>query len=61
MNKIEFYRLQKEAGLTNSEAARLLGVTIRAITKWRIEKPAAPKAVIMVLESIVSNKPVKRD
>jgi DNA-binding transcriptional regulator YiaG len=61
INKIEFYRLQAEAGLSNGQAARLFNVTKRSIEKWRIESPSAPKAVIMCLESIVSNRPVSRD
>lgn len=59
MNKIEFYRLQAEAGLSNKEASKLLGVNIRQIVRWRVENPIAPKAVILCLESIVNNKPVK--
>jgi hypothetical protein len=57
-NKIEFYRLQAEAGLSNRQAAGLFNVTIRSIEKWRIESPSAPKAVMMCLESIVSGNPV---
>lgn len=57
--KTEFYRLQAEAGLTNKEAAKAFSVTIRSIEKWRIEKPAAPKAIIMCLESAISGKAVK--
>jgi len=57
-NKIEFYRLQAEAGLTNKQAAELFDVTKRSIEKWRVEKPPAPKAVIMCLQSIVSGEAV---
>ena len=59
MNQIEFYRLQAEAGLSNRKAAELFDVNVRQVERWRVEKPPAPKAVIMCLESAVNRKPVK--
>lgn len=56
--KIEYYQLQLEAGLSNREASSLFDVSIRSIEKWRVEKPKAPKAVILCLKSMVKNKPV---
>lgn len=58
MDKNEFWRLQKAANLTNKQCAELLGVTKRSIEKWRVSNPDAPKAAILVLKSIVENKPV---
>lgn len=49
MNSIEFWRLQKEAGLSNNQAADWLGVKPRQITRWRTASPEAPKAVILAL------------
>ena len=59
MNKIEFYRLQAEAGLSNKQAAELFEVNVRQIERWRVEKPQAPKAVIMCLKSINSGSQVE--
>lgn len=50
MNEIEFWRLQKVANLSNSQAAEWLGVNTRQITRWRTDAPPAPKAVIMALK-----------
>lgn len=58
MCKNEFWRLQKAADLSNKECASLLGVTVRSIEKWRVSKPEAPKAAILVLKSVSENKPV---
>jgi len=57
-DKIKFWELQKEASLTNKQCAKLFNVSKRSIEKWRVDNPPAPKAVILCLESIVSNKPV---
>lgn len=52
-NKIKFWELQKEASLTNNECAEYLEVTKRSIERWRIDKPSAPKAVILALEALI--------
>ena len=53
MNKVEFYRLQAEAGLSNRQASELFEVRIRQIVRWRVEEPKAPRAVILVLENMI--------
>lgn len=59
-NKIKFWQLQKEAALTNKQAAELFDVSKRCIEKWRIDKPEAPKAVVMCLQSIINETPVSK-
>ena len=54
MNKIKFWQLQKTANLTNKECAEYLDVTKRSIERWRIDKPSAPKAVILALEAYIN-------
>ncbi len=49
MNKQEYWRLQVAAELSNSQAAAMLGVTKRAVEKWRSGENKAPKAVMMSL------------
>jgi len=49
-NKIEFWELQKTSKLSNSECAEYLEVKIRTITRWRVSKPKAPKAVILAMD-----------
>ena len=58
-DKIEFWRLQKEASLTNSQCAEYLGTDIRTIGRWRVENPKAPKAVILALEYHISKTSLK--
>ena len=60
MNKIKYYQLQLEAGLSNSEAANFLGVSPSSIRKWRSGQHEAPQAVIMCLLSKAQNKPVDK-
>jgi len=52
MNNIKYFELQKSAQLTNQAAADLFEVNISTIKRWRNGKLKAPRAVIMVLESI---------
>ena len=59
MNTVEFWRLQKCATLTNKQAAEFFGTNIRTIERWRVDKPVAPKAVIMCLESLLSGNAIK--
>jgi len=53
MNEIEFWRLQKTANLSNSQAAEWLGVNSRQITRWRTANPEAPKAVVLALKYLI--------
>ena len=53
MDKIKFWQLQKEAALSNTECAEYLDVSKRSIERWRIDKPPAPKAVILALEALI--------
>ena len=53
MDKIKYFELQKSAQLTNQSAADLFEVNISTIKRWRNGKLKAPKAVMMVLESMV--------
>lgn len=55
MNEIEFWRLQKAANLTNKECAEYLDTNIRTVGRWRVDKPKAPKAVILAMEFYISN------
>ena len=60
MNRIKFFQLQKDAGLSNKECAEYLDVTKRSIERWRIDKPSAPKMAILSLQYFVLNaKPTK--
>ena len=52
-NKIKFWQLQKDAALSNTECADYLDVSKRSIERWRIDKPPAPKAVILALEALI--------
>ena len=54
MSKIEFWRLQKAANLSNKDCAEYLGVKTRTIGRWRISNPVAPKAAIIALETYIS-------
>lgn len=54
MNKIEFWRLQKDAKLTNQKCAEYLGVKTRTIGRWRVSNPEAPKVAIIALEAFIS-------
>lgn len=56
---IKFWQLQKEAGLTNKECAEYLETNIRTIGRWRIDKPSAPKAVILALKAYITKQRVK--
>lgn len=53
-----FKDIQKESGLSNKEAAELFAVSKRCIEKWRVDKPSAPKAVIMCLEYRIKYGPL---
>lgn len=57
----KFWQLQKAANLSNTQAASLLGVSCRQVGRWRVQGANVPKAVMMVMRSLVSNKPVKKD
>ncbi len=62
MNKTQYFELQKSAQLTNQASADLFEVNISTIKRWRNGKLKAPRAVIMVLESMVkSAKPIESD
>jgi hypothetical protein len=52
-NKLKFWELQKEAFLSNNECAEYLDVTKRSIERWRIDKPSAPKAVMIAMQSYI--------
>jgi DNA-binding transcriptional regulator YiaG len=52
---IKFYELQKKAKLSNKDCAEYLEVTIRSIERWRIERPPAPKAVILAIQAYIDN------
>ena len=52
-NKIKFWELQKEASLSNNECAEYLDVTKRSIERWRIDKPSAPKAVMIAMQAYI--------
>ena len=50
--KIEFWRLQKEAALSNQECADYLEVTKRSIERWRSGQQKAPHAVILAIQAL---------
>jgi len=50
----EYWRLQKAANLSNTQAAEYLGLNISTIKRYRNGKIAPPKAVIIALESAMS-------
>lgn len=56
MNKEEFWRLQKSANLSNTQAAEYLGVNISSIKRWRNGSTQAPKAVILAMEALVEKQ-----
>lgn len=51
--KSEYWRLQKAANLSNSQAAEYLGVNKSTIVRWRNGSVSVPKAVILALEAYV--------
>lgn len=59
MSNIKFWELQKEASLTNSQCAKYLDTDIRTIGRWRVDKPKAPKAVILALQYHIAQASVK--
>ena len=59
-NKIEYYQLQLEAGLSNSKAATFFKVSIATVKRWRNGKSSAPHAVIIGLKSLIQRKPVDK-
>lgn len=46
----EFNILMKKNGLDNKQAARMFGVSIRTITRWKSGTSPTPTAVILVLK-----------
>lgn len=57
-NKIEYWRLQKAANLTNSQAKELFNVNRSTINRWRNGEIIPPNSVILVLRSLVENKAI---
>ena len=54
MDKItnEYWRLQKQCGLSNQQAADYLGLNISTIKRYRNGKLKAPKPVLMVMNEL---------
>ena len=50
----EFWRLQKEASLTNKQCAEYLEANIRTIGRWRVANPLAPKTVILAMQHYIN-------
>lgn len=55
-NKIKYFELQKQAQLSNSQAAELIDVNISTIKRWRNGKTEAPKAVLMALKYYIKTE-----
>ena len=54
---IKYHELQKEAGLSNAQAAEYLGVNLSTIRRYRNGQiKAIPKTVIMALKQIIVSK-----
>ena len=56
MNKNEFWRLQKAANLSNTQAAEYLGVNKSTVVRWRNGSSEVPKAVILALTALVEKQ-----
>jgi len=52
-NTIKFWQLQKQAELSNIGASEYLEVSKRTVERWRIDKPQAPKAVIIAMKTFI--------
>ncbi|MGL4616490.1 MAG: hypothetical protein ACRCVV_21885 [Shewanella sp.] len=50
-NISEYWRLQKAANLSNTQAAEYLGLNISTIKRYRNGKLQAPKAVLLALKA----------
>lgn len=50
----QFWRLQKQCGLTNQQAANYLGLNISTIKRYRNGKLRAPKPVMMVMNELAA-------
>ena len=61
METTRFGRLQNAVNITNIELAELLNVNKRTITKWRTGEVEAPTTVILIMKSLASGEPIKRD
>lgn len=54
---IKYHELQKEAGLSNAQAAEYLGVNLSTIRRYRNGQiKTIPKTVIMALKQIIVSK-----
>ena len=49
----KFKSVQEQTEMNNYDCAVYLGVTKRSIERWRIDKPPAPKAVILALQALI--------
>lgn len=56
LHKNEYWRLQKAANLSNTQAAEYLGVNISSIKRWRNGSTEAPKSVILALTALVEKQ-----
>ena len=52
-NKSEYWRLQKAANLSNTQAAEYLGVNKSTVVRWRNGSSEVPKAVLLALEALI--------
>lgn len=55
----KFKRFQERIGLSNKQLAQWLDVSTKTIERYRNGSQEAPKAVMMCLQSIISNEAVK--
>ena len=52
MNEIEFWRLQKECGLSNSKCAEYLGTSISTIKRYRNGSKSPAISIIRDLQAL---------
>ena len=50
------YQIRQKQGLTQSEFAKLVGVTVRTISRWETGKAKPTQAIQRVLDSLVSGR-----
>lgn len=56
MNEIEFWRLQKECGLSNSQCAEYLGTSISTIKRYRNGSKTPAISIIRDLKQLKESK-----
>jgi transcriptional regulator with XRE-family HTH domain len=56
MKGSEFAKMRRQAGFTQAQIAREIGVTIRSLTRWETGETPIPKLAVLGLKYVIEKR-----